>query len=63
VEARFSSFEDSSNLDARYVHGLHQTYHRLKNRFWMHWMEQLGKVGLMESLFGPFGDNISVDAR
>jgi hypothetical protein len=33
VEARFSSFGDSANLDARYVYGLRQTYHRLKNHF------------------------------
>jgi hypothetical protein len=33
VEARFSPFGDSANLDARYVHGLHQTYHWLRNRF------------------------------
>jgi hypothetical protein len=33
VEARFGSLGDSANLDARYVHGLRRTYHRLKNRF------------------------------
>jgi hypothetical protein len=33
VEARFGLFGDSANLDARCVHGLHQTYHRLRNRF------------------------------
>ena len=31
VEARFGQFEHSANLDARYVHGLCQTYHRLGN--------------------------------
>jgi hypothetical protein len=31
VEARFSPFADSANLDARKVHGLHRTYHRLRN--------------------------------
>jgi hypothetical protein len=31
VEARFSPFGDSANLDE--VHGLHRTYHRLRNRF------------------------------
>jgi hypothetical protein len=31
MDARFSPFGDSANLDARYVHGLHRTYHRLKN--------------------------------
>jgi hypothetical protein len=33
VEARFGSFGDSANLDARYVHGLHRTFQRLENRF------------------------------
>ena len=30
LEARFGPFGDSANLDARSVHGLHRTYHRLK---------------------------------
>ena len=33
VEAPFSPFGDSANLDARLVHGLLRTYHRLGNRF------------------------------
>jgi hypothetical protein len=33
VEARFSPFEDSANLDARYWRCLRQMYHRLGNRF------------------------------
>ena len=33
VEARFGPFGDSVNLDARTVHGLRRTYHRLGNRF------------------------------
>jgi hypothetical protein len=33
VEARFLHFGDSANLDARWVHGLRQTYHRLRNHF------------------------------
>jgi len=33
VEARFGSFGHSANLDARMVHGLRQTYHRLINHF------------------------------
>jgi hypothetical protein len=32
VEARFSLFGDSANLDAR-LHGLRRTYHRLRNHF------------------------------
>jgi hypothetical protein len=33
VEARFGPFGDSANLDARYVHGVRRTYHRLRNHF------------------------------
>jgi hypothetical protein len=33
VEAHFSLFGDSANLDARFVHGLRRTYHRLENHF------------------------------
>jgi hypothetical protein len=32
VEARFGPFRDSANLDAKSVHGLHRTYHGLRNR-------------------------------
>jgi hypothetical protein len=33
VEAWFSPFGDSANLDARYVHGLCRVYHSLGNHF------------------------------
>jgi hypothetical protein len=33
VEASFGPFGDSANLDARLVHGLRRTYHRLRNHF------------------------------
>ena len=33
MEARFGLFGDSANLDAIYVHGLHETYHMLGNQF------------------------------
>jgi hypothetical protein len=33
IEAHFGLFGDSDNLEAGLVHGLCQTYHRLKNRF------------------------------
>ena len=33
VQARFSLFGDSVDLDARYVHGLRQMHHRLGNQF------------------------------
>jgi hypothetical protein len=33
VEARFSPFGDSANLDARWMHGLRRTYRRPRNHF------------------------------
>jgi hypothetical protein len=33
VESRFGPFGDSVSIGARWVHGLCQTYHRLKNPF------------------------------
>jgi len=33
MEAQFGLFGDSANLDARWVHGLHGTYHMLRNQF------------------------------
>jgi hypothetical protein len=62
LEAYFGLFGDSANLDARLVHGLHRTYHRLRN-FWTHPMELLDDMGLVKSRFGPFRDVVSVDAR
>ena len=49
VEARFGLFGDSANLDARSVHGLRRTYHRLKKLFWTHPMELLDDVDHVES--------------
>jgi hypothetical protein len=33
VEARYGPIGDGAILDARYVHGLHQTYNILRNHF------------------------------
>jgi hypothetical protein len=33
VDARFVLFGDSANLEARLLHSLRRTYHRLGNRF------------------------------
>ena len=49
LEARFGPFGDSANLDARSVHGLCRTYHRLRKSFSMHPMELLGDVGHVKS--------------
>jgi hypothetical protein len=63
MEAHFSLFGDSGNLDARLVHNLHRTYHRLRKSLWTHRMELLGYMGRVESRFGLFGDSISVGSR
>jgi hypothetical protein len=63
VEARFSPFGDSANLDARLVHFLRQTYHRLGNRFGYTQWKVLCDVGHVKSRFGPFGDSANLDAR
>jgi hypothetical protein len=63
VEARFSPFADSANLDARKVHGLCRTYHRLRKSYYMYPMELLGYMGRVESRFGLFGYSVSVASR
>jgi hypothetical protein len=63
AKARFRLFEDSANLDARPVPGLHRTYHRLKKSFYTHPMKFLGDMGHVESHFSLFGDSASVGAR
>ena len=63
LEASFGPFGDSANLDARSVHCLRRTYHRLGKSFWTHPMELLGDTGHVESRFDPFGDGVSVAAR
>jgi hypothetical protein len=70
VEARFSPFRGSANLDARYVHGLDGTYHRLKTHFgrtrwnsyvmWVMW--NLVSVYL-ETLLVPVQDRCTVCAK
>ena len=59
----FGPVGDSGNIDARRVHGLRITYHRLRKSFWTHSMELLGDVGHVESCFGPFRDGVGVSAR
>jgi hypothetical protein len=44
------------------VHGLRQTYHRLKNHFGQP-IEHLCDIGHVESHFGLFGDSVSVGVR
>ena len=48
LDARFGPFGHSANLDARSVHGLRRTYHRLRNC--LHAPDELlGDVGHVES--------------
>ena len=49
LEAHFGPFGDSANLDARSVHGLCRTYHRIEKSFWTHQMQLLGDVGRVKS--------------
>jgi hypothetical protein len=63
VDACFSSFGDSANLDARWLHCLHRTYHMFRNRRWTHPMDLLGDVGHVECRFSLFGDSVSLSAR
>jgi hypothetical protein len=63
VEACFGPFGDGANLDARQVHGLGRTYHRLSKSFRTHPMELLGDVAHVESHFGTFRDGVNFGAR
>ena len=70
LEASFGPFGDSANLDARSVHGLRRTYHRLRNHFgrtqwnsyvtWAMW--NLNLVHL-EALLVPVQDSCTVCAK
>jgi hypothetical protein len=63
VDARFGLFGDSANLDARLVHGLRRTYHRLGKSFWTRSMVLLGEEAQVDACFGRFGDIANLDAR
>jgi hypothetical protein len=63
VDARFSPFGDSTNLDARLVHGFALNVPQAQKSFWTHPIEHLGDMGHVESHFGPFGERHSIGAR
>ena len=63
LEACFGPFEGSANLDARSVHDLRRTYHKLENHFGPTRWKLLADIGRVESSIGPFGDGVSVDVR
>ena len=43
------------------MHGLRQTYHRLRKSFWMHPMVLLGDEAEVQASFGPFRDSANLD--
>ena len=49
AESRFGPFGDGVSVVARQVHGLRQTYHRLRKSFWMHLMVLLGNEAQVEA--------------
>jgi hypothetical protein len=57
VDARFSPFGDSINLDARLVHGFAMNRPHAQKLFWTPPIEHLGDVGHVESHLGPFGES------
>jgi hypothetical protein len=63
VDARFGPFGDSTNLDARLVHGFALNIPQAENSFWTHPIKHLGDVGHVESYFSPFRDSIRIGAR
>ena len=63
VECCFGPFGDSVTVGAREMHGLRQTYHRLKKSFRTHPMELLGDKAQVEACFSPFGGSANLDAR
>jgi hypothetical protein len=63
VDARFSPFGDSANLEARLVHGFALNIPHAQKSFWTHPIEHLGDVGYVESYFSPFRDSVSISVR
>jgi len=49
VESCFGPFGDGVSVSARQVHGLRQTYHRLRISFWMHPMVLLDDEAQVEA--------------
>ena len=58
AESHFFLFGDSVSVGARQVHGLHQMYHWLRNRFGL-----LGQETQVKGHFSLFGDSANLDAR
>ena len=62
MESCFGSFRDSVSFGRRYVHGLCQMHHRLRNHFgstcWY-----FSEEGQVEARFDLFGDSANLHAR
>jgi hypothetical protein len=63
VDARFDLFGDSTNLDARSVHGFALNIQQAQKSFWTLPIEHVGDVGYVESHFGLFEESLSIAAR
>jgi hypothetical protein len=63
VDACFGLFGDSTNLDARKVHGFALNIPQARKSFCTHPIEHLGEVGHVKSHFDPFRDSVSIGAR
>jgi hypothetical protein len=63
VDARFSPFADSANLDARWVHGFALNIPQAQKSFWTHPIEHLCYVGHVESHFALFRDRVIIGVR
>ena len=62
VKSRFGPFGYSVSVGARQVHGLRQTYHRLRKSFWMHPMVLLGD-GVMWNLVSVCLETVFVSVQ
>ena len=62
VESHFGPFGDGVSVGARQVHGLRQTYHRLRKSFWMHPMVLLGD-GVMWNLVSVCLETVFVSVQ
>ena len=53
LKARFGRFGDIGNIDARWVHGLRRTFHRLINHFGhTRWKRTIGSEIILDALDG-----------
>jgi hypothetical protein len=63
VEAYSGLFEDSANLNTRYVHDLHIMYHRLKNHFGCTRWNCYVTWAMWNLLLVSFGDSANLHSR